>query len=35
MPVYINIFKKKTQTDYWGKKKTLGIVEINVNMLWT
>ena len=32
MPVYINI-KKKTQTDYWEKKKTLGMVEINVKML--
>ena len=36
MPVYINILKKKTQTDYWEKKKkTLGTIEINVNMLWT
>ena len=36
MPVYINVLKKKkTQTDYWEKKKTLGTVEINVNMLWT
>ena len=27
MPAYINISKKKkTQTDYWGKKKTLGTV---------
>ena len=27
--------KKKTQTDYWEKKKTLGTIEINVKMLWT
>ena len=27
MSAYINISKKKkTQIDYWGKKKTLGIV---------
>ena len=27
MPAYINISKKKkTQTDYWKKKKTLGIL---------
>ena len=40
MLAYINIYKikkkKKTQTDYWGKKKkTLGTVGINVKMLWT
>ena len=34
MPAYINIKKKKKpQTDYWGKKKTLGTVGINVKML--
>ena len=35
MPTYINILniKNKTKTDYWKKKKTLGMIEINVKML--
>ena len=32
---YLKEKKKKTQTDYWGKKKALDTVEINVKMLWT